>query len=99
MAEKTKDSITRQIEKSKKDVTILFTDIERSTEFWDRHGDTAGRLMLDLHNKLMFPVIRSFKGTVTKTIGDSIMASFRKPEDAVRAAIGMQQILDKRKQE
>lgn len=99
MPEKTKESITRQIEKSKKDVTILFTDIERSTEFWDRHGDTAGRLMLDLHNKLMFPVIRRFRGTVTKTIGDSIMASFKSPEDALRAAIGMQQILSKRKQE
>ena len=99
MAEKTTDSIARQIEKSKKDVTVLFTDIERSTEFWDRHGDTAGRLMLDLHNKLMFPVIRHFRGTVTKTIGDSIMASFRKPEDAVRAAIGMQQILEKRRKE
>jgi class 3 adenylate cyclase len=97
--EKTEDSIARQIEKSKKDVTILFTDIERSTEFWDRHGDTAGRLMLDLHNKLMFPVIRHYRGTVTKTIGDSIMASFKSPEDALRAAIGMQQILNKRKQE
>ena len=99
MAEKTTDSITKQIEKSKKDITVLFTDIERSTEFWDQHGDTAGRLMLDLHNKLMFPVIRHFRGTVTKTIGDSIMASFRKPEDAVRAAVGMQQMLNKRKQE
>ena len=99
MPEKTKESIAKQIEKSKKDVTILFTDIERSTEFWDQHGDTAGRLMLDLHNKLMFPVIRWFRGTVTKTIGDSIMASFKSPEDALRAAIGMQQMLKKRKKE
>jgi class 3 adenylate cyclase len=99
VAEKTTDSITKHIEKSKKDVTVLFTDIERSTEFWDQHGDTAGRLMLDLHNKLMFPVIKTFKGEVTKTIGDSIMASFRSPENAVRAAIGMQQMLNKRKQE
>ncbi len=99
MPEKTEDSIARQIEKSKKDITILFTDIERSTEFWDRRGDTAGRLMLDLHNKLMFPVIRHYRGTVTKTIGDSIMASFKSPEDALRAAIGMQQILARHKQE
>ena len=55
--------------------------------------------MLDLHNKLMFPVIRWFRGTVTKTIGDSIMASFKSPEDALRAAIGMQQMLKKRKKE
>jgi len=99
MPEKTTESIARQIEKSKKEVTVLFTDIERSTEFWDRHGDTAGRLMLDLHNKLMFPVIRHFRGTVTKTIGDSIMASFPSPENAVRAAIGMQQILEQRREE
>jgi class 3 adenylate cyclase len=97
--EKTRESLEKQIEKSKKEVTILFTDIERSTEFWDTHGDTAGRLMLDLHNKLMFPVIRRLRGTVTKTIGDSIMASFKSPEDALRAAIGMQQILTRHKEE
>ena len=54
------------IEKSKTEVTVLFTDIVNSTQFWDQHGDTAGRLMLDLHNTLLFPVVKAFRGTIVK---------------------------------
>ncbi len=94
-----KDSLAKQIEKSKKEVTIVFTDIKGSTAFWEKHGDTEGRLMVDLHNKLMFAVVKSYKGTVVKTIGDSIMASFKKPKNALRAAISMQKVLWRRKRE
>lgn len=70
---------------------MLFTDIVDSTRFWDKHGDTAGRLMLDRHNTLLFPVVEAFRGTIIKTIGDSIMASFKTPNEGVNAAIAMQQ--------
>lgn len=73
----------------------MFTDIVDSTRFWDKHGDTAGRIMLDRHNTLLFPVVEAFKGTIIKTIGDSIMASFKTPKDGVEAAIAMQQQLRK----
>ncbi|MBN2530003.1 MAG: adenylate/guanylate cyclase domain-containing protein [Deltaproteobacteria bacterium] len=86
-------NLSRSIEKSKNEVTVLFTDIVDSTKFWDKHGDTAGRLMLDRHNKLLFPVVEAFRGTLIKTIGDSIMASFKNPKDGVEAAIAMQQQL------
>ena len=86
-------SIARQIKRSRREVTILFTDIEYSTYLWDIRGDVEGRLMVDKHNRLLFPVIRAYRGRVIKTIGDAIMASFRNPEDAVRAAIGIQQAL------
>ena len=87
-------SIIRQINRSRRPVTILFTDIEESTRYWDRHGDIKGRLMVDRHNRLIFPVIRCFHGRVIKTIGDAIMASFKQPADAMKAAIGIQQVLD-----
>ena len=89
------ESIEDQINKSKREVTILFSDIKGSTEYWETHGDTAGRLMIDRHNKLLFPVVRMCRGTVVKTIGDSIMATFRKPDHALQAAIGMQQVLSR----
>lgn len=88
------ESIKRHIKTSRKQVTVLFTDIEYSTLLWDIRGDIEGRLMVDKHNRLLFPVIRAHRGRVLKTIGDAIMASFKTPEDAVRAAIGIQQILD-----
>lgn len=88
-------SIEDQINKSKRQVTILFSDIEGSTSYWETHGDTAGRLMIDRHNKLLFPLVRKYHGTVVKTIGDAIMASFRKPDHALKAAIAMQQAMSK----
>lgn len=88
-------SMIRHIKRSSKPVTILFTDIEKSTQYWDLHGDVRGRLMLDKHNRLTFPVIRRFKGRIVKTIGDSIMAHFKKPEQAIKAAVAIQQVLEK----
>ncbi|MBW2249203.1 MAG: adenylate/guanylate cyclase domain-containing protein [Deltaproteobacteria bacterium] len=87
--------ITRQIKSTRKQITILFTDIEGSTRYWDTRGDIDGRLMVDYHNRLIFPVIKKFKGKIIKTIGDAIMASFSKSEQAVKAAIAIQQMLQK----
>ena len=87
-------SISRQIKSSRKPVTILFTDIEDSTKYWDRHGDIKGRLMVDQHNRVVFPVIRQYRGRIVKTIGDSVMAFFKDPEKAVQASIGIQQAIE-----
>jgi len=86
-------SIIRQIKSTRKQITILFTDIEDSTRYWDIRGDINGRLMVDYHNRLIFPVIKKFKGKIIKTIGDAIMASFSRSELAVKAAVGIQQML------
>ncbi len=97
--DKQADSITRQIHRSRKKVTILFTDIEDSTRYWDTYGDVKGRLMVDIHNRLAFPVIHHFKGRIIKTIGDSIMVSFKYKEDALKAAVAIQQALSKKRKE
>ncbi len=86
-------STREEIRSSTKNVTILFTDIVDSTKYWDKFGDVQGRLMVDRHNRRLFPVITKFKGRIIKTIGDSIMAAFAKPEQAVEAAIAMQQTM------
>lgn len=86
--------IINLIAKSRKPVTILFTDIVDSTHYWGRKGDIQGRLMVDRHNRLVFPVIRKFKGRIVKTIGDAVMASFNSRENATLAAIGIQQALE-----
>lgn len=83
----------RFIRRSSKPVTIMFTDIVDSTRYWDVAGDVQGRLMVDQHNRLVFPVIRKFRGRIIKTIGDAVMASFDSPENALCAAIGIQQAL------
>jgi len=87
------ENLVRHIKRSQKDTTVLFTDIEDSTRYWDRHGDLKGRLLVDRHNRLVFPVIRYFRGKIVKTIGDAVMATFKNPEQAINAAIAIQQTL------
>jgi len=86
-------SMTDHLKRSSKRVTILFTDIEKSTRLWDEHGDVAARVMVDRHNRLVFRAVRKYRGKVVKTIGDAVMASFRSPKRAVKAAMAIQQAL------
>ena len=92
-------SVARQIRRSRKPVTILFTDVVGSTRYWDLHADVKGRLMIDLHNRLIYPVIRRHRGKLIKHIGVAIMVSFRSPANALKAAIGIQQILEQRRKQ
>ncbi|MEI6126893.1 MAG: CHAT domain-containing protein, partial [Pseudomonadota bacterium] len=80
-------------DKFSQQVTVMFTDIKGSTTFFETYGDIEGRLMVQKHNEMLFPVITDHKGRVIKTIGDAIMAAFEEPAEAVRAAIDMQQSL------
>jgi adenylate cyclase len=72
---------------------ILFTDIVGSTSYFARHGDEAGLRMLAQHNRALFPVVEEANGRIVKTIGDSILAVFDQPVDALQAAWGLQQRL------
>src|SRR5678815_117138 len=76
------------------EVTILFSDIKGSTAYFERKGDVEGLAMIQYHNTLLFPVIENAGGRVVKTIGDSIMACFKDPGEAVRAAVEMQRVLN-----
>jgi len=90
----TDKSTIEVIKKSRKQITILFSDIEHSTRHWERRGDVDARMLLDRHNRLLFPIIRKFNGKIIKTLGDAIMAAFCKPENALKAGIAIQQLLD-----
>lgn len=81
------------IKRSRRRITILFSDIEESTRHWERRGDIDARMLIDRHNRLLFPVIRKFHGRVIKTLGDAIMAAFDNTDNALKAAIAIQQTL------
>ena len=63
----------------RREITLLFSDIQDSTAYFERHGDLDGRQMLQRHNDVLFPLISSHQGTVLKTVRDTIMASFAEP--------------------
>lgn len=84
-----------ELEKMRTAVTILFSDIKGSTSYFERKGDVEGLAMVQRHNNLLFPCIEREGGRVVKTIGDAIMACFEDPICAVKAAIDMQQTLER----
>lgn len=75
-------------------VCIMFTDIKGSTELYDRLGDSAAYGLVRDHFDLLFRAIADHDGVVVKTIGDSVMASFKHPADGVAAALDIQSAFD-----
>ena len=67
-------------------VTFVFTDIEGSTERWDRYplemADAVRR-----HDALVRAAIVANDGYVFKTLGDAFCAAFQRPEDAIVAML------------
>jgi adenylate cyclase len=70
-------------------VCIMFTDIKGSTELYDRLGDAVAYGLVRDHFDVLFQQVEKNHGVIVKTIGDSVMASFRRPSDGVAAAMGI----------
>ncbi len=73
--------------------TILFTDVEASTQLTDRFGDAKARAILREHETLTRDALSAHGGTEIKTMGDGFMASFTAASSALDAAIAMQQAI------
>jgi predicted ATPase/class 3 adenylate cyclase len=73
-------------------VTFAFTDIEGSTQRWDRDSVAMDRAVRR-HDELVRAAIASHGGHVFKTVGDGFCAAFARPEEAIGAMIAMQRSL------
>ena len=73
-------------------VTFAFTDIEGSTQRWERDG-AAMQGAVRRHDELVRAAIAEYGGHVFKTIGDAYCAAFARPEDAVGAMLAAQRAL------
>ena len=73
-------------------IALLFTDIEGSSRLWDQDPDRM-RLAVERHNALAERAVSTHRGTIDGTAGDSMLALFDDPLDAVRAAVAFQQSL------
>ena len=74
-------------------LTVLFTDLKNSTRLYREIGDATafGRVMN--HFDVLREVIAAEQGALVKTIGDAVMAVFRRPAAALRAMLHAQQRL------
>jgi predicted ATPase/class 3 adenylate cyclase len=66
-------------------VTFVFSDIEGSTERWERDRE-AMQLALRRHDAILRREIEARGGYIFKTIGDAFCAAFRTAPEAVAAA-------------
>ena len=71
-------------------ISLLFTDLRNSTEFYERVGDAPAYHLVREHFALLAGICRRHNGTIVKTIGDAVMGAFSDPADAMRAAIDIQ---------
>ena len=72
-------------------VCIMFTDIKGSTALYERLGDAPAYALVRDHFDVLFRTVEQHGGVVVKTIGDSVMASFKSPGDGVEAALAIQE--------
>ena len=75
-------------------VTLMFTDLKGSTEFYERVGDATAYHLVHDHFAFLAQVVREHNGSVVKTIGDAVMAAFTDPADGARAALAVQAGVD-----
>ncbi len=71
-------------------VTLLFTDIEGSTEKWEKEPERMADA-LARHDMLLRAAVEAHRGRVIKTTGDGIYAAFADAANGIEAAIAIQQ--------
>ena len=72
------------------ELAILFADVVGSTRLFESLGDQKARAMVAICIDVMRTATEQHNGTVIKTIGDEVMATFPKADDALNAAGQMQ---------
>ncbi len=72
-----------------KSMSVLFTDLKGSTELYERIGDMRAYGLVREHFSVLRDIIAERGGSMVKTIGDAVMASFAEPTPALEAATAM----------
>ena len=74
-------------------ITIVFSDIENSTQRATAMGDVAWMRVLSAHNTIITQNVQKWSGTVVKNQGDGFMLTFNGARQALRAMIDVQREL------
>ena len=76
-----------------KTVALVFTDVAGSTSYFERHGDAAGRALLQRHLDLLGNVMSLHQGRVVDTAGDGAFCTFTRLLPAVLAMSELQSLI------
>jgi class 3 adenylate cyclase/pimeloyl-ACP methyl ester carboxylesterase len=74
---------------SRKLVTVLYTDIVGSTARAVAMGDETWSTLLGVHHAAVRDAVERHDGTLIKTMGDGVLATFDRPTLAVRCALAI----------
>lgn len=66
-------------------ITLMFTDLRESTRLYRKIGDAPAFGRVREHFQVLEKEIAAQGGAIVKTMGDSVMAAFRNPIEALRA--------------
>ncbi|MFB1082826.1 adenylate/guanylate cyclase domain-containing protein [Jeotgalibacillus sp. JSM ZJ347] len=75
-------------------MTILFSDLKASTALYEKQGDATAFHQVSEHFRYLKSKVQKHHGTIVKTIGDAVMAVFYRDEDALSAALDIQEEID-----
>eukprot|EP00667_Euglena_gracilis_P003263 EG_transcript_3269 len=67
-------------------LTLVFTDIEGSTDLWNSHPRAMGAALTQ-HNAIIRRLIKAHRAYEVKTVGDSFMIAFKTPTKALDLAL------------
>jgi len=73
--------------------TVMFTDLEKSTERAALLGDRKWRAVLDRHDTIVETHLARFRGRLVKSTGDGVLATFDGPARAVYCAAAVRDAL------
>lgn len=75
------------------ELTFVFTDLKGSTKLYQEIGDATAFCRVLTHFDILEQAVSAHGGTVIKTIGDSVMAVFDHPAEALIAMASAQKAL------
>ncbi|MBI2381300.1 MAG: hypothetical protein HYV16_11165 [Gammaproteobacteria bacterium] len=71
-------------------LTILFVDIAGFTATTSRQSRVENAHLLQTFERTLHPLVKAYKGTLVKSIGDALLLTFRSPTDAMLCAMALQ---------
>ena len=78
------------MKRPEKNLVLLLSDMKEFTARTSRQTRDENARMLALHDALLLPVVRGYRGRKVKGLGDALLAAFVSPTDAVLCAMAMQ---------
>ena len=72
-------------------IALLFSDLKGSTQLYEGIGDAAAYSRVNRHFDFIRQAVVRLDGSIVKTMGDGVMCAFRQLDEALEAALAMQQ--------